>query len=100
MDLDRELDLNLQRARAVTRRQFLKHSQTGLRAIALTMLLDGEGRAADRPAKSGQTLTAAADNPMAPPPPHFPTRAKRLIYLHMSGGPPQQDLFDYKPTLV
>ena len=43
MDLDRELDLNLQRARAVTRRQFLKHSQTGLGAIALSMLLDGEG---------------------------------------------------------
>ena len=100
MDLDRELDLNLQRARAVTRRQFLKHSQTGLGAIALSMLLDGEGRAADRPAKSGQTLTAAADNPMTPRPPHFPARAKRVIYLHMSGGPPQQDLFDYKPTLV
>jgi len=84
----------------VTRRQFLKHSQTGLGAIALRMLLNGEGRAADRPAKYGQPLTAAADNPMAPRPPHFPARAKRVIYLHMSGGPPQQDLFDYKPTLV
>jgi len=86
----------------VTRRQFLKHSQAGLGAIALSMLLDGEGRAADRPAKSGpgQALTAAADNPMVPRPPHFPARAKRVIYLHMSGGPPQQDLFDYKPTLV
>ena len=30
----------------------------------------------------------------------FPAKAKRVIYLHMSGGPPQQDLFDYKPTLV
>ena len=39
MDLDRELDLSLQRARAVTRRQFLRHSQTGLGAIALNMLL-------------------------------------------------------------
>jgi len=102
MDLDRELDLSLQLARAVTRRQFLKHSQTGLGAIALSMLLDGEGRAADRPAKPGpgQALTAAADNPMVVRPPHFPARAKRVIYLHMSGGPPQQDLFDYKPTLV
>jgi len=100
MDLDRELDLNLQRARAVTRRQFLKHSQTGLGAIALSMLLNGEGRAADRPAKSGPGLTAAADNPMVVRPPHFPAKAKRVIYLHMSGGPPQQDLFDYKPTLV
>ncbi len=100
MDLDRELDLNLQRARAVTRRQFLKHSQTGLGAIALHMLLGGEGRAADRQAKTGQAVTAAADNPMAPRPPHFPAKAKRVIYLHMSGGPPQQELFDYKPMLV
>ena len=30
----------------------------------------------------------------------FPATAKRVIYLHMSGGPPQQDLFDYKPALV
>jgi hypothetical protein len=37
---------------------------------------------------------------MAPRPPHFPPRAKHVIYLHMSGGPPQQDLFDYKPELV
>ncbi len=37
---------------------------------------------------------------MAPRPPHFAAKAKRVIYLHMSGGPPQQDLFDYKPELV
>ncbi len=32
-------------------------------------------------------------------PTHFPARAKRIIYLHMVGGPPQMDLFDYKPTM-
>jgi hypothetical protein len=37
---------------------------------------------------------------MTPRPPHFPARAKHVIYLHMSGGPPQQDLFDYKPELI
>ena len=102
MNPELDLDLNLQRARAVTRRQFLKHSQTGLGAIALAMLMGREGRGsgADQPARTGQSLTAAADNPMAPRPPHFPAKAKRVIYLHMSGGPPQQDLFDYKPTLV
>ena len=30
--------------------------------------------------------------------PTSPAKAKRVIYLHMSGGPPQQDLFDYKPS--
>ena len=37
---------------------------------------------------------------MATRPPHFAPKAKRVIYLHMSGGPPQQDLFDEKPALV
>ncbi len=42
MDLD--LPWKLQLARAQTRRQFLKTSQTGLGAIALAMLMDREGR--------------------------------------------------------
>ena len=31
---------------------------------------------------------------------HFPAKAKRVIYLFMSGGPSQLDLFDYKPELI
>jgi hypothetical protein len=31
---------------------------------------------------------------------HFPPKAKRVIYLHMVGGPSQMDLFDYKPEMV
>src|SRR3954463_15653366 len=31
--------------------------------------------------------------------PHFPPKAKRVIYLHQSGGPSQLDLFDFKPEL-
>jgi hypothetical protein len=93
-----EHELRLQQARAVTRRQFLKHSQTGLGAIALAMLGGRDGRSADQ--AGGKALAAAADNPMTPRPPHFPAKAKRVIYLHMSGGPPQQELFDEKPTLV
>src|SRR5881398_710776 len=31
--------------------------------------------------------------------PHFPAKAKRVIFLHQSGGPSQMDLFDYKPQL-
>jgi hypothetical protein len=38
-------------------------------------------------------------NPLAPKPPHFPAKAKRVILLWMQGGPSQMDLFDYKPRL-
>ncbi len=38
-------------------------------------------------------------DPMAPRPPHFAPRAKRVIYLFMAGAPSQLDLFDFKPSL-
>ncbi len=41
-----------------------------------------------------------AVNPLAGRKPHFAPKVKRVIYLHMSGGPPHLDLFDYKPELV
>jgi hypothetical protein len=31
--------------------------------------------------------------------PHFAPKAKHVIYLHMVGGPPQQDMYDYKPAM-
>ena len=52
-------------------------------------LLGRAGQAAD-----GRTSSA---NPLTPRPPHFAPKAKHVIYLHMSGAPPQHDLFDYKP---
>jgi hypothetical protein len=82
------MDLRMQLARAQTRRQFLVDSQAGLGAMALALLLGRRGRG---------TEPAGA---LAPRPPRFAPRAKSVIYLHMSGGPPQQDLFDYKPELV
>src|SRR4051794_19903693 len=82
------MNFRLQTARAQTRRQFLIDSQTGLGALALGTLLGRGGNA------------APADNPNALRPPHFAPRAKHVIYLHMSGAPPQQDLFDNKPKLV
>ena len=101
MDLD--LPLNLQQARVQTRRQFLRNSQTGLGAVALAMLLGRDG-AGGEPAASGggsrRNQVPSTDNPMATRPPHFGPKATRVIYLHMSGGPPQQDLFDFKPALV
>jgi hypothetical protein len=85
------MNLRLEHTRALTRRHFLVESQAGLGALALSALL---GRRAPGSAPE------AADNPMATRAGHFPGRAKHVIYLHMSGGPPQQDLFDYKPELV
>lgn len=76
-----------------TRRWFLKRSATGLGSIALAALLERDGVAAGASPRS-------ASNPLAPRRPHHPAKAKHVIYLHMSGGPPQQDLFDYKPALV
>jgi hypothetical protein len=43
---------------------------------------------------TGERLQAAL-----PGLPHFPPKAKSLIYLHMNGGPSQMDLWDYKPTM-
>src|SRR5262245_8375668 len=70
-----------------TRRTFLRESSVGLGSLALASLLH-----ADTP--------GGAPNPLAPRKPHFPAKAKRVIYLHLSGAPPHLDLFDYKPELV
>jgi hypothetical protein len=86
------MDLRLAYARTLTRRQFLASGPAGLGALALAQLA---GRAA-----TGDVTAIDPNRPMAPRPGHFPAKAKHVIYLHMSGGPPQQDLFDYKPELV
>ncbi|TWU34237.1 DUF1501 domain-containing protein [Novipirellula artificiosorum] len=69
-----------------TRRHFLQQSAAGVGGMALASLLDTE-----------PTL---ANNPLRCKPPHFPAKAKRVIYLHMTGSPPNLDLFDFKPSLV
>src|SRR4051812_23759386 len=65
----------------MNRRQFLSRTPTGIAALA-TLL--------QRDAQATPGLTGL---------PHFPATAKRVIYLHQSGGPSQLDLFDYKPEL-
>jgi hypothetical protein len=81
----------LARLQHLTRRHFLKQSQAGIGAIALSTLLARDAMAAPQP---------AAANPLAPRQPHFPAKAKQVIYLHMTGSPPNLDLWDYKPELV
>src|SRR5687768_13993300 len=74
----------------ISRRHFFKRSGLGLGSIALGSLL---AQSAVRGAPP------AAANPLAAHPPHFPSRAKHVIYLHMVGAPSQLDLFDHKPVL-
>ena len=81
---------NLEQLQGITRRHFLGKSAYGLGAIALASLLKTNLSAANNP----------PPNPLAPHLPHFAARAKRVIYLHLTGSPPHLDLFDYKPELV
>ncbi|HXG12840.1 MAG TPA: DUF1501 domain-containing protein [Gemmataceae bacterium] len=73
-----------------TRRQFLRSAGGGFGLIALAALLQRDGLlAADEP----------PPNPLAPKKPHFEPRAKRVIFLFMSGGPSHLETFDPKPAL-
>lgn len=70
------------------RREFLSRFGLGLGSIALGSLLN--------PAKSIAEATSTRGILNAP---HFPAKAKRVIYLFMAGGPSQLETFDYKPLL-
>src|SRR5437773_6455405 len=49
---------------------------------------------------AAENQTSVPENPLAPRPPHFPAKAKRVIFLYMSGGVSHVDSFDPKPKLV
>jgi hypothetical protein len=76
----------------ITRRHFFKNCAVGVGSIALASLLsDSVAASPSTPAESqGRKL----------PGPHFPAKAKNVIYLFMAGGPSQLELFDYKPKLI
>jgi hypothetical protein len=73
-------------SRALNRRRFLECAACGFGSVAVQAML------AD--------LAKAAESPLAGRVPHFAPRAKRVIFLFMSGGPSQLDLFVPKPRLV
>lgn len=77
-----------------TRRQFFGHTGLRLGGLALAQMLGGTFAA-----PAADPAAAARVHPPLPGFPHFPPKAKRLIYLHMNGGPSQLDLWDYKPQL-
>src|SRR5438093_4944895 len=54
-------------------------------------------------ALAGLTAEAAptvGTHPLAPRAPHFPAKAKRVIFLYMQGAPSQHETFDYNPELA
>jgi hypothetical protein len=74
-----------------TRRNFLLNAGLSAGGLALGSLLPG-----------GAFASSAAGyiDPLAPKAPHFPAKARSVIWLHMAGAPSTLDLFDYKPQLI
>jgi hypothetical protein len=74
-----------------TRRQFFARGARGLGVAALATITDEQMKGA--PASNAEAIGGL------PGLPHFPPKAKRAIFLHMEGAPPQMELFDYKPQM-
>jgi len=74
--------------RIQTRRSFFTECAAGIGMVALSQLMESEGRGA-----------TPEVNPLAPKKPHFAPKAKNVIFMFMEGGPSQIDLFDPKPGL-
>ncbi|XZE21858.1 DUF1501 domain-containing protein [Pirellulaceae bacterium SH449] len=73
---------------SMSRRYLFRQCGIGVGAMALGTLLGKDGLASE--------LT---NNAMSPKPPHFPAKAKSIIFLFMAGGPSQLEMLDYKPKL-
>lgn len=71
----------------ISRRSLLRSSSAGFGYLALSGLL------------AEQSARAALANPLASKPPHFPAKAKRIIFLFMEGAMSQMDTLEYKPEL-
>ena len=85
------MDLFQQYARNLTRRHFFQQGSNVLGGVALASLM-GQG--------ASRTLNAAEQSPnLQTLMTHHAPKAKHVIYLHMVGGPPQMDLYDYKPVM-
>ncbi|MDB6023439.1 MAG: hypothetical protein JWQ04_3296 [Pedosphaera sp.] len=79
--------------RQETRRQFFKRGASFMGAAALGMLAPDLLRGAEKKSTGSPATLLGAMGP------HFAPKAKQVIYLHMVGGPPQMDLYDYKPVM-
>ncbi|HEX3449218.1 MAG TPA: DUF1501 domain-containing protein [Isosphaeraceae bacterium] len=79
----------------ISRRQVLRTAGTGFSYLALAGML-GQNVAK---ARDGTASHALEPRPLAPKPPHYPVKAKRIIFLFMNGAISQMDTWDYKPQL-
>src|SRR5690349_2493726 len=73
---------------ARTRRHFFRDCGVGVGSMALASLLARDAEAAPE-----------RKDPLVPKKPHFPAKAKAVIYLFMAGAPSQLELFEPKPEL-
>jgi hypothetical protein len=78
---------------SLSRRDLLRQIACGFGSVALTGLLAEESAATE-------LARVPSRNPLAPRPPHFPARAKRVIFLFLHGGVSHVDTFDPKPRLI
>jgi hypothetical protein len=85
------MDLNREYESLLTRRHFFGRLSTGIGSLALASVLNPKLFAAEAAAVTASHGTL--------PTFHFAPKAKRIIYLFMSGGPSHIDLFDHKPKL-
>lgn len=81
----------------LTRRQFFGRTATGLGTAALGCLFSRDGLAADATFLSDPSKSVRSGLPPALP--HFPPKAKSVIYLFQNGAPTHVELFDHKPKL-
>src|SRR4029077_9478743 len=88
-----QTELRAEYARLITRRWFFRQCGVGLGSVALASLLGAEEAL-------GITNKPSVTDPLAPKPPRYKARAKRVIFIFMAGAPSQLELFDYKPTLA
>ncbi|GAB4460517.1 MAG: DUF1501 domain-containing protein [Armatimonadaceae bacterium] len=86
---------------ALTRRELLSRMGNGFALLGLAGALETafSGNALAAPPAT-PAKTAAPLNPLIPRKPHFPAKAKRVVFLFMNGGPSHVDTFDPKPALA
>ncbi len=77
----------------MNRRQMLRRFANGFGMLGLAGLLAEDFA-------SSLFADAVPGNPLTLRPPHYPAKAKRVIFLFMSGGPSHVDTFDPKPRLA
>lgn len=87
-------ELSILNSSLLSRRQMLKTSKAGFGYLALASLLR---ESAPRTVSASQK--SVVESPLAPRPPHFPAKAKRIIFLFMEGAASQMDTWEYKPQL-